>query len=248
MTDKISLPDIASQVRKIFRDSETDPEGAVEHFLQEQLQSYPKQDQLHIIRMLQTDFFPETAPQKETQCLDSESLTKVLSLFLGRRSEDIDHFSEETLENLGESLNTVFDSLNELISGINATFMGDSTETEETIRLVISSHLDSREGGKSLEQYLNQIKEAFAISHEAFQQAARTKMKEMLDDLSPANIAAQIEKGIKVGPFHKAEMYDLYCEKYKTIEKWLHSGIFIEALLREFEKNCQKFYSQKRGV
>lgn len=247
MNVKIPLPTLASQVRTVFRENDADPERAVEKFLLDQLQTYPKQDQLHIIRKLKEEFFPRCVT-REAQCIDRDSFTKLLSLLLGRRSEEIDDYSEETLEKLGASLNTVFNSLNELISGINATFMAKTTETEETIRLVISSHLDSREGGKSLEQYLNQIKEAFAISHEAFQQAARTKMKEMLDDLSPTNIAAQIDKGIKVGPFHKAEMYDLYCEKYKTIEKWLHSGIFIEALLREFEKNCQKFYSQKRGV
>ena len=248
MENQVSLATLASAVRVIFRENPSDPEKAVEKYLRNELLAYPEQHQLNAIKMLRDSFSPEKETQKHVQPSDRSVLAKLLPLLLGKRSEEIHLCTEETLEKLSLSLNTVFDSLNELINGINATFMGKSTETEETIRLIISSHLDRREGIKSLEEYLNQIKEAFAFSHEAFKEAARTKMREMLADLSPANITAQTDKAIKVGPFHKAELYDIYCEKYQTIEKWLNSGIFTEALLREFEKNCQKLYAQKRGA
>jgi hypothetical protein len=247
MENKIASKELALRVRDIFRKNSGAPEEAVEEFLRNELQDIPRRQQLTAISKMRDQFFLPAASGEDAHCFDRESYAKLLSLFLGRRSEEVDHFSEETFEKLGASLNTVFDSLNEIISGINATFLGKSTETEETIRLVISANLDSRDEFKPLEQYLNQIKEAFAISHDAFQKAARIKMKEMLDDLSPANIAAQIDKSMKIGPFHKAEMYDIYCEKFKTIEKWLHSGIFTEALLREFEKQCQKSYLKKGG-
>ncbi len=249
MENPISLAALSSDIRTIFRENELGPESAIEKFLQDELQDIPDKQQLTVIRELRDSFSAvETGPEKEAQPLDREGFTRLISLLLGKRGEGVDQYSDETLEKLAGSLNTVFDSLNEIISGINATFMGKSIDTEETIRLVISSNLDRQEGLKSLEQYLNQIKEAFAISHKAFQQAARTKMQEMLDNLSPAVIVSEVGKGIKMGPFHKAEMYDIFCEKYITVEKWLQSGIFVEALLREFEKNCQKFYSQKGGI
>ena len=95
MKNQIPLATLASGIRAIFRENETGQESAVEKFLQDELQSYPEQQQLTFIRMLRDSFSAETATQKDAQPADWERLSKLLSLFLGKRSEEIDHFSEE---------------------------------------------------------------------------------------------------------------------------------------------------------
>ena len=71
------------------------------------------------------------------------------------------------------------------------------------------------------------------------------KMKEMLTELDPRQIEKSLNGGLKIGPFQKAEMFKIYEEKHRTLENWLGTGLLTEALLREFEKNCQKIYAKK---
>jgi len=143
-------------------------------------------------------------------------------------------------------LNTVFDSLNELISGINATLMGRVSGTE-TIRFVIGSQLDQQDEAKSLEGYVDQIKEAFAIAHQAFKDAAMTKMGEILGELDPKKIEESAEGGLKFGPLRKAELFDIFQDKHRTLRNWLETGLLTEALMREFERICQRLYQEKGG-
>ncbi len=63
-------------------------------------------------------------------------LTRVCSLLLGRRVSMDDPSSSELLEKLADSLNTIFNTLNQLISVINMTFTGEGPP-EQTIRQVI---------------------------------------------------------------------------------------------------------------
>lgn len=251
MNNQSALGKAEADIRLIYRSHGRDSGPVMEQYLQESLPQYSAAQRQAFLDKLIEEFSESSrghgkltgAPPR----IDAKSLSRLVSLLFGSRYEDIDCSSEEFVEKLANSLNTIFDSLNELIGGINATLMGNAEGTEETIRLVISSHIDSESGIMPLEQYLKQIKEAFSISHKAFRDAAHSKMKEMLADLSPENIAKQVESGIKMGPFRKAEMYVIFTEKYQTMENWLNSGVFMEALLREFEKNCHKLFFQKRG-
>jgi hypothetical protein len=43
----------------------------------------------------------------------------------------------------------------------------------------------------------------------------------------------------------KAEMFDIYEQRYGKIQKWFSSGRFMEDFLREFEKNCQTRFGKK---
>jgi len=133
-----------------------------------------------------------------------------------------------------------------LIAGINATLLGNVSGTE-TIRFVIGSQLEQGGESKSLESYVAQIKEAFAISHQAFQDAGMTKMREILGELDPKKIEESAEGGLKFGPLRKAELYDIYQDKHRTLKNWLETGLLIEALLREFERICQRLYREKGG-
>jgi predicted component of type VI protein secretion system len=150
------------------------------------------------------------------------------------------------MEKLADSLNTIFNKLNQLIRNIHTTLLGKSPEFE-TIRHIIGAELEGASPSISLENFLDQIKEAFLSAHEAFKKAANIRFQEILNELDPDLIAAQVENGLKFRPFRKAGYFEMYRERYQKLKKWFESGRFTEALLREFEKNCQKLYLEKRG-
>jgi len=151
----------------------------------------------------------------------------------------------ELSEKLAGSLNTVFDSLNAIVGGINTTLLGKQEELE-TIRFIIGSDLGGRKASGSLQEYLDRIQEAFAVAHRAFQEAAGKKTGELLDELSPENISSKAEGGLKFGPMRKAELWDIYEERFRAVKKALESGRLRESLLREFERSCQRMYKTER--
>lgn len=169
---------------------------------------------------------------------DDEVLTKVCSLLLGRKVSVDDLSSSDLLEKLAESLNTIFNTLNQLISVINMTFTGEGSP-EQTIRQVIGFRIEGEGQGSSLETYLGQISNAFLTAQQSFKEAAYAKVKQILSVLDPEQLAAEVGKGLKFGPMRKAEMFEIYEQRYEKIQKWFSSGRFMEDFLREFEKNCQ---------
>jgi hypothetical protein len=158
----------------------------------------------------------------------------------------LDFRSEEFLEKLARALNTLFDTLNQMIGVIHTTFLGQKSEME-TIRLIIGSSLKGGEQSDSLQNYLNQIREAFLISHRAFQQAAHKKILDFLNELDPERISQMGEGAFGFGPFHKGKLFEIYKEEFLKCKGWVESGHFLEEVLREFEKNCQKQYHAGRG-
>jgi len=177
---------------------------------------------------------------------DDEVLTRICSLLLGRKVSMDDLSSSELLEKLAESLNTIFNTLNQLISVINMTFTGEGSQ-EQTIRQVIGFRLEGEGQGSSLETYLGQISNAFLTSQQSFKEAAYAKVKQVLSVLNPEQLAAETGKGLKFGPLKKAEMFDIYAQRYEKIHKWFSSGRFMEDFLREFEKNCQTKFGNQGG-
>jgi hypothetical protein len=147
----------------------------------------------------------------------------------------------ELSEKLAASLNTVFDSLNAIVGGINGTLLGRKEELE-TIRFIIGSDLGGSKSSGSLQEYLDRIQEAFSVAHRAFQEASERKTGELLDELSPENISSKAEGGLKFGPMRKAELWDIYEERFRAVKKALDSGKLRESLLREFERSCQRMY------
>jgi hypothetical protein len=138
-------------------------------------------------------------------------------------------------------LNTIFNSLNELISVINMTFSGNSDTGDQTIRQFIGFHLEGGDQTQSLENYIGQINRAFLTTQKAFKKAAQNKVEQILKAINPESIAAERSGGLKLGPLRKAEDFDILTGKIERIQRWYEKGRFMEDFLREFEKNCQIF-------
>lgn len=210
---------------------------SVEAFLKEQMAGLDSHSRITALQSV-VKRLGNTCRPSMTGETDEEVLTRVCSLLLGRKVSMDDLSSSELLEKLAESLNTIFNTLNQLISVINMTFTGEGSP-EQTIRQVIGFRLEGEGQGNSLETYLDQISNAFLTSQQSFKEAAYAKVKQVLSVLDPEQVAAEVGKGLKFGPMKKAEMFEIYEERYGKIQKWFSSGRFMEDFLREFEKNCQ---------
>jgi hypothetical protein len=235
---------LAAEIDKMVHDRGSHAETAVEAYLQKEFAALSPTGKMEALDRLIATFRQDGGMRAKREDIDTTLLAKLFSLLLGERLGEVDISSEVVIERLAKSLNTVFDSLNELIIGINATLMGRNSGTE-TIRFVIGSQLEQEGESKSLESYVAQIKEAFAIAHQAYQDAAMTKMREILTELDPKKIEKSAEGKLKFGPLRKAELFDLYQDKHRTLSNWLETGLLVEALLREFERICQRLYQGK---
>ena len=219
--------------------------AAIESYLHKCFATESGAEKVARVEALAQSFKEKSAmSQEQPESTLAQPLRSLVPLLLGTNIADSGCSDDELAKRLVESLNTVFDTLNELILAINTAFVGRASETE-TIRLIIRSNVDDSAESISLQSYLDQIKAAFSIMHDAFTDAAMIKMQEMLTELDPQLIAKSLNGGLKIGPFQKAEMFRIYEEKHRTLENWLHTGLLKDALLREFERNCQKLYANK---
>jgi hypothetical protein len=230
--------ELVHEIREGFAENPGGAAQRIEMLLKERLSGYPAHEGGAVIKKLIQRF---RSPQTESGPVDSQAMTRVFSLLLGRKVEPDDLSSTEFLERLAQSLNTIFDALNRLISVINTSFSGASESGDQTIRQFIGFHLEGGDQTKSLEDYLGQINHAFLMTHEAFKNAARSRVEQILHAIDPGGIAAERSSGLKIGPLRKAEDFDILKGKIERIRKWFDSGRFMEDFLREFEKNCQAF-------
>jgi len=243
MTSPVSVGQLAHEIRQICGSDSSQSERLVEVYLEERLDGFAASERLLLMEKLAAEF--DRAGPSSSLCasLDEDVLLGLFSLLLGRRVSHADLSSAELLERLAESLNTIFDALNQLVSVINATLMGRDTG-EETIRQVIGFHLEGEDQTGSLETYLGQIKKAFLVAQEAFKKAAHKKVGDILAELDPERIQAAGRGGFKFGPLRKAESFDIYEEKFRKCKKWFETGRFMEEFMREFEKQTQQVSTQ----
>ena len=244
----MEVQQLAEQIRQRYA---TKPDGTgqdLEVFLRETLVEKRPEERLAIVRALAREFSAPGSVYDRPGQRETSILQDLFVKVLGERLPDEPIPVAQMAERLAEALNTIFDSLNQLVRGINATLIGNQPLEDETIRFVIGSQLSGANGSTSLKDYIDQIKEAFSIAHKAFQEAAKTKFKEILSELDPEKLEKSVEGGIKFGPLRKAEILEIYKEKFRTLNNWLDTGLLMEATMREFEKICQKLYSDKRGI
>ena len=218
---------------------------SVEAYLVEQMAGLDHQARIDTLQTV-VHRWGSTCPPSMPIETDDEVLTRICSLLLGRKVSTDDLSSSELIEKLAESLNTIFNTLNQLISVINMTFTGEGSP-EQTIRQVIGFRLEGEGQGRSLETYLGQISNAFLTSQQSFKEAAYAKVKQVLSVLDPEQLAAEVGRGLRFGPLKKAEMFEIYVQRYEKIQKWFSSGRFMEDFLREFEKNCQTKFGKEGG-
>jgi len=244
MTEEILIARMAAELIERSGDNEELAAESVEAYLHEQMRDMDHASRTSALKSLIQRL--EAVSEPGTCGTSDDVLIQVCSLLLGRKVSRDDLSSTEMLEKLAESLNTIFNTLNQLISVINMTFTGLGSP-EQTIRQVIGFRLEGEGQGGSLETYLGQISNAFITSQQSFKEAAHTKVRQVLEVLDPENLAAETGKGLKFGPLKKAEMYEIYEHRYRKIHKWFTSGRFMEDFLREFEKNCQIKFGNQGG-
>ena len=237
MADEKMINRISSGLAAQFEADGDVSVDSVEAFLKEQMAGLDSHSRIAALQSV-VNRLGNTCRPSMTGETDEEVLTRVCSLLLGRKVSMDDLSSSELLEKLAESLNTIFNTLNQLISVINMTFTGEGSP-EQTIRQVIGFRLEGEGQGNSLETYLDQISNAFLTAQQSFKEAAYAKVKQVLSVQDPEQVAAEVGKGLKFGPMKKAEMFEIYEERFGKIQKWFSSGRFMEDFLREFEKNCQ---------
>ncbi len=239
---------MAREIRIIYNSDISNAETLIETYLEQRLKEYSDNDRLEFLEEL-TPQFKSFSPKPETTLnFEQEEFSRLFSLLLGKRVSMADLSSTETMQKLVNSLNTVFDTINQIIRVMNNKLLGKEVQQDETIRGIISSNLEK--GGvsdthDSLQGYLDQIQDAFLVAHQAFQQAAQTRVRQILDELDPKRISALSKGGYKFGPFRKAELFEVYKEEFRICKAWFESGRFTNELLREFEKTCQKSYKVK---
>ncbi len=241
--NSISLEGLANEIRTVYRSDLSRAETLIEDDIEQKLAGCTPTERLILLERLTDHFKAISAQIGPERYHEPVELSHLLSLLLGRRFSISDSSFEEFLEKLSHSLNTVFDIINEIVNVIHATLLGEGAEPE-TIRQIIGSDFEGKKPSESLENYLNQIKEAFMVAHRAFQQAAYTKVREMLVELGPDRIESTVSGGFKFGPLRKAALFETYKDKFLQCKGWVESGRFGEELLREFEKICQNHYNK----
>jgi hypothetical protein len=244
MIDNDTLAGWSADIRQIFADN---PQKAFENislYVKAQTAGHPAHEGRAALEQLLDRF----APAEDNAAVHTDSastlsddkhmiLARLLSQLLGRPIDPAEMHSGEALERLAQSLNTIFDALNRLIGVINTTFSGESSG-EQTIRQFIGGHLEGGDQTQSLEVHLGRINEAFLVTQEAFKQAARSKVEQILQSIDTGQLAERSGM-LKIGPLRRAEQFDVLKEKIDRIKRWFDSGRFMEDYLREFEKNCR---------
>ena len=237
MTTESITAQLAEEIRDIYARDANNGAIRIEKLLEDRLGGYSEDDRLQIVQRLTSRFHDAAA---DPIADGNEHMRRIFGVILGREVSSEDLVSGEFLERLAQSLTTIFDSLNQLISVINMSFSGNADSGEETIRQFIGFHLDGGDHTHTLEEYLGQIRTAFMTSHEAFKNAAGVKFGQIIRALDPDEVAKERGSGLKIGPLRKAEDFDILCEKIRRIKKWYESGRFMEDFLREFEKHCER--------
>lgn len=239
MDAQLSSGRLAEEIRRIYASDRLKAADIIEGFLENSLNALPVDDRLALLEKLAAQFSADPQDSTDSTNIDRELLSRLFRLLLGRDFTQADLSSEELLERLAESITTIFDALNKLVNAINTALLGKHTG-EETIRHVIGFHLDGENRLKSLENYLGQIKSAFLMAQQAFKRSAKTIVGEILSELDPDQIETDAVGGLKFHPRRKTKYFDIYKEKFNQCHKWFESERFMEALLREFERNCVK--------
>jgi hypothetical protein len=239
MIDDSFLAKLAQGVTASAAANPNDHEAAIERYLEKELEHLAPDERLSIVGNLALRFTGDGNAVEKGPASEVKATAELLSLLLGKEV-CLDGLSNRELsENFAKALNTVFNTLNQIVGGIHENLFGQKAELE-TIRHVIGSHIEKSGKETSLQSYLQQIQNSFLLAHTAFQEASLALMKEILAALDPEACEASVASSMKFGPLRKAEVYEVYRQKFQDCRKWVDSGHYSERLLREFEKACQK--------
>ncbi len=242
MESRINLDGLNNEIRQLYHSDSETAAGRIEQLLSQRLHFFSDQDKLAVINQLQGCFSDvNQKPSARQDGLETKLLGRISALLLGSEVIHSELTDGELQEKLTQSLNSVFNTLDKLISVINQTLGGGAGD--QTLSQVIKGQLEGEASGQTLEQslenYLGQIEKAFLTTSKAFKMAAREKVDQIFAELDPVRIAAEKGGGLKFGPLRKAELFNIYEEKYSKFKRWVDSGRFLEELERTFERNCR---------
>jgi hypothetical protein len=239
MTEPVPMQQAVEELRRLYAADSQQAEFSIERYLEDRLKEHSPEERLAYLRSILRTIKGSEDASSDKDDVEEALLHRLFSLVLGENISREALSSDELLDRLAASLNTIFDSLNQLVALVNATFAGESVG-EETIRHRIGDHMQGSNQLKGLESYLGQIRKAFLLTHDAFKMAAQNITAALLRELDPDRLGEGLGGGLKIGPLRKADIYDAYEEKYKKCINWLTSDRYMEVLLREFEKNCRQ--------
>lgn len=239
MTETISYETLEARILEIYQKFGDQSQDQLDRYLTDTVGNLDSAQKMAVLNRLiaQLDTPDQKGGYTPSPAIDDHVLSRVIKLLLGRDISKVDLSSDELLESLAESINTVFESLNQLISVINTTLVGRQ-DPDQTIRQVIGYNIEGSSQARPLEAYIGQIGKAFFEAQEASKKAAHAKVRQILEELAPEKIAAETE-GSAIGPFRRAKSYEVYEHKFEKFRNWFESGRFMESFLREFEKNCR---------
>ena len=236
----ISFETLETRVLEIYEKYGDRSQDPLDRYLTEILKDFDITRKMTVLERLIDRL--DSPGQKDSEsgaspAIDDHVLSRVIKLLLGRDISKLDLSSDELLESLAESINTVFESLNQLISVINTTLVGKQ-DPDQTIRQVIGYNIEGSSQARPLEAYIGQIGKAFFEAQEASKKAAHANVLHILEELAPEKISAQAG-GSPIGPFRRARCYEVYEHEFEKFRAWFESGRFMESFSREFEKNCR---------
>lgn len=241
-TSDISLDRLTAEIKKTYLADEANGAANVEEQLNRTFADCSPSERSCFLKKLISAFSRSSAGDAVVSGIPLDEYNNLLTMLLGKEILKKNLPPEEMMAQLAAAVNTVFDSVNTLVGGLNATLIG-SVESEETIRVLIRSSIDTDEGIGALKKFLDQTGEFFAIALKAYKEAARVKIGEILNELNPEGLEEEFGGKMKFGPLYKSHLYDCYVDKYNTLQNWQRSGLLLEAFMKEFENNCQNLSS-----
>ncbi len=232
------LDSLLTEIKTLYRTNPSQAPQLIEFYLRERLKEFSPEERLKVVSQVLEVL--EGPPPREISGKEGEFLGRIYRQILGREAPS--GAPEEVLEALARSLNALFDQLNDLVATMEKALFGGGEELL-TIRGLIGESI-VQGGEQGLEAYLDRIKRAFLIAHQAFQEAALNKMRLAVEELDPAKLENAEGGGLKFGPLKKAELYEAFVKKFAQLRDWVDSGRFLEDLQREFERLCQQKYQR----
>ena len=228
---------ISDEIRTIYRQETGDSFVNIEVYLDKLLRTLPFPQRMHVLQNI-SELFVDNREAPSLLTTDAGSqLLRFMSLLLGQTVDAGEVADKQLQERLCASLNTIFDTLNELLQAINSN-LNRGNGFDETIRHVLRKQLDEPGDDKPLDVYIDQIRKSFFTSYESFKEAHLLIMNKVLEELNPEKSSSKCAGGIKFGPLRKAEAFDHYTQFYESLCDWHESGRGLEEYLRAFEKQC----------
>ena len=148
MGSKVFLNNLAKGIRTLNRSQPPCLEESMESYLEWELRDTTLAERLLLLEGL-LEKFPDKAQVPHGPSLGQGETARILSLLSGTRLDLSDHTPEEVSEKFAASLNTLFDSLNQIVAVIHSNLLGEEPELE-TIRHVIGTQIEGGGGESSL--------------------------------------------------------------------------------------------------